>query len=117
RRRRARATAPSAQRVTIHLLLVHSLGARTGFGGAAEGRVVTAGLATVLEFSEVAFAMADDGQRGIATLTRVGANQLGGLALCIEKLGARRALLYAGDPHGLALGAHHRDAVVGFECV
>lgn len=48
----------------LFLLLLHALGcAAAWLGRAAEGRVVTASPASVLQFGDVAFAMADDSQR------------------------------------------------------
>jgi hypothetical protein len=45
----------------------------------------------------------------------MGANQFHGLAAFLQELSALGSLLHAGNPDRFALGANHRDAVVGFE--
>jgi len=98
------------------LLLFHSLGRTSArLGGTAESRVVTASLATVLEFGDVTLRVANDSQGRIAGGTRMGADDFGRLAMFAQDLRALHSLFHASDPNRLALGAHHRDGVVGFQ--
>src|SRR5262245_23362262 len=99
------------------LLLFHALGRTAArLGGTAERGVVAAGLATVLQFGDVALGMANYSQGRFAASARMGTNK-GGLAVFAQDLRTLHALLHASDPDRLALGAHHRDGVVGFQRV
>ena len=78
-RANAAAIRPGEERA---LLFLHSFGrAAARFGRAAEGGVVTAHRARVLELGDVAFSVPSDSQFGIAALACVCADKLGGLAV------------------------------------
>ena len=62
------------------LLLLHALGRTSArLGGAAESRVVAAGLATMLELGDVALGEANDSQGRFAAGARMGADEFGRL--------------------------------------
>lgn len=112
--------APVGKRALFFLrfFLLHALGCTSaGFGRAAEGGVVTALAATVLEFGYVTLGMAGDCDGGVTALARMSADQFGGFAVRHKKLRTLHSLLHARYPDGFALAAHHRHAVVGFEGV
>src|ERR1043165_1834523 len=71
----------------------------------------------MLEFGDVAFGMANDGQSGIAPLACMCADDFSGLAAFAQKLSTLHPSLYATYPHRLALGADHGHAVAGFQRV
>src|ERR1017187_4050293 len=96
----------------ICVCLLHALGRTFAwFGRAAEAGAVTTHSAGVFEFSFGTLSTTGDRPCASATGACMCANQFGG---CVthQELSALRALLHARDIHGLALGAHHRHAVV-----
>ena len=108
--------AAQLERRPSHLFLVHSFGGATArLGRAAEGRIVATGPTGMPELGDVALGMPNDCQLGIATLARVRADNFRGLAALLQDLRTFHPLFHAGDPHGFALDAHHRNTVVRFE--
>ncbi len=102
--------------VSAGLFLLHALGrAGARLRCAAESRIVAAGLATVLEFGDVTLGMANDGQGRFAACARMATYKFGWLSMFAQDLRSLHSLLHASDPDRLALGAHHRDGVIGFQ--